>query len=279
MEMHQPSPTRLSHSDVTLSRLDVVYASVPGWLLLLQFAASADLVAEPEVLMKKGRSVHGALLIALRPRRSLAPAQRPIPHWVAQSSAFAERLRALELADGLGGMSPHGRLERHKELIREAAKGARADLLARSEETPSAKAAVLMAAARAVAAGDSRLARQLRDRHPAVREHMRGDGRPQLADARAFASAVAAARFEANRAAEPPEDKKSARGAARCRRWGELKDPLGKRLVLRGIRIRNLGVPELRWCETVRELPKLYNPSGGRLSTGWRSGRMMATGF
>lgn len=36
----QPSPTRISHSDTTMSRIDALFSSAPGWLLM-QFDATA----------------------------------------------------------------------------------------------------------------------------------------------------------------------------------------------------------------------------------------------
>lgn len=121
-------------------------------------------------MLQAGISDHGALLITPRPRQSLQPAMRPVPHWAARSPEFARRLLALERADGLRGMSAHGRLERHKELIREAARGACDELAARSASSPDARAAVLVATGSAIAADHRRLAERLHARHPVVRE-------------------------------------------------------------------------------------------------------------
>lgn len=90
---------------------------------------------------------------------------------MARSPEFARRLLALGRADGLRGMSAHGRLERHKEFICEAARCARDELPVRRASSPDARAAVLLAVGRAIAAGDRRLLERLHVRHPVIREH------------------------------------------------------------------------------------------------------------
>lgn len=69
MEFSQPSPTRISHSNTTMSRIDALFSSAPGWLLV-QFDATAEAIAAPEKMLQADISNPGALLATLRPRTS-----------------------------------------------------------------------------------------------------------------------------------------------------------------------------------------------------------------
>lgn len=137
----------------------------------------------------------------------------------------------------------------------------------------------MLPAGRAVVVGDSRQVDRLHARHSMLRDHLLPGARPRLVDARAFTVAVAEARTAALRASDPPEDKKSARVAARWWSWAELWAPMGKRLVLRGTRIRPEGLASPKSFEGIRMSPRHSAPLGGLRTIAKRSDRPTETGF
>lgn len=120
-ELQQRHPTRreLAHG-IVYSRIDRCYVSAPWWLLLAMMArvwAHSDLVA----LHRRGVSDHSPVLAHLLPRARVARGDRRLPHWVAHTPEYTQRLKAFEAAADLGAMQAWERLALQKSSILEVA--------------------------------------------------------------------------------------------------------------------------------------------------------------
>lgn len=92
-EMHQAHPTMCEMANgLVLSRIDRIYVSALGWLLVALAArawAHGDLVS----LHKRCVSDHAPVIAQVMPRTRLPRSQRRLPHWVARTPEYEQRLK------------------------------------------------------------------------------------------------------------------------------------------------------------------------------------------
>lgn len=120
-ELHQAHPTRCEMTNgLTLSRIDRIYVSAPGWLLLA-LVVRVWLHVDPVTLHKRGASDHAPVLAQIMPRARPQGAQRRLPHWVTRTPEYAQRLLAFERAADLRSLCVWERVAQQKMVIHEAA--------------------------------------------------------------------------------------------------------------------------------------------------------------
>lgn len=121
VEMQQRRSTRCELANgIVHSRIDRIYISVPGWLLLAM-SARAWASGDPVLLHRRGISDHVPVVAQLLPRARQARGERRLPQWLAGTDEYAMRLKAYEEAAQLGDMPTWERLALQKAVIREAA--------------------------------------------------------------------------------------------------------------------------------------------------------------
>lgn len=106
VEAHQPRPTRADPGAGTLtSRIDRIYISTPGWLLLrMDVRAWAD--KDPLWLHARGISDHAPVFVRVAPKGRVPSASMRIPQWIVATGEHERWLIALERAAGLADLSP-----------------------------------------------------------------------------------------------------------------------------------------------------------------------------
>lgn len=157
-EAHQPRPTRADPGAGLMSRIDRIYISIPGWILLrMDVRAWAE--EDPLWLHLRGISDHAPVFMRIAPRRRQQHSAKRIPQWIAATAEYQRRLLDLERAAKLNDLSLWDRLAMQKLLIREAAERTLRQAGADGGEavTPDREDRSMIAAARAVAAGEKAL--------------------------------------------------------------------------------------------------------------------------
>ena len=155
----------------------------------------------PEILVAKDVSDHCACSLSLRPAAVRPPAKQAISPEVCRHPRFAAAACALEQAVGLDGLPSLARLDLDKEILREAAKVTREEMLQSETRSEVASAWLVSSLARAFFAQDRRWVRFLQARHAEARLHLRIVGlRVELCDPPAFSQVFADAQQSCLRA-------------------------------------------------------------------------------
>ena len=140
-----------------MTNIDRIFGTVPSWLCI-QLKATPKLRADPCKLSHRGLSDHAPLSLTFSVRPMLPTENRPIQKWVFENRRFSEILSPLVKAADLDSLPAPTRLQKHKELLKEAARAVKDEEFSGKELAPEALEEAFHSCARAVAHNRIKLA-------------------------------------------------------------------------------------------------------------------------
>ena len=239
--------TRYDSASRLCSRLDRTYVSISTWMIM-QLLLQCSVVHDPVSLHDQQISDHAPVIFSIAEKRRLAHSEKTISRYVFDSPLYLESLSALVHAANLDALSVPLRPPKCKVLIREAARIARNETLVNTELNAQARSTIYSSIARCVWRNDSRMFDILTRRSTIGARFLVKDGDSILInDTMKFDSDFNAARRDdtqarikqAERDSRHQDYARSKSKLASLRRMLELWNPLGKRLSIAGIRVRN----------------------------------------
>ena len=193
---------------------------------------------DPVTLHEQKISDHSPVIVSLAAKRQLRSDERPIPPYVFESPLYKKVLDALVNASGLQMLSVPLRLRKFKQLIREAARIARNDVLLKVQHRHESRATLYLSIARCVWRNDRQLFETLCVSSADAVRHLARDGDTiSIKDEGAFDVEFNEARRSA--VAGRLRQLVSKSRVAALRRMMKLWDPFGKKVSIAGIRLSN----------------------------------------
>lgn len=239
VELEQPNHTHFCAKNSSTSRLDRIYSSMEGWMLL-GIGAKMFLLDDPIALHRVGVSDHAPLMLVASIRQRLPLAARPIHPEVCRTKVYREKADYLARQAQLHLLPPIPRWQLHKEILKSAAQTSRNWLLEHRGSSDYATITTLASISRAVLHQDVRLATTLRGRSEVAQRFLNICGRRVfLLEPPEFQKAFDAARHRnlAVEAERLENCKRPSPGRIQtCHRLKKLWSTVGRRLSLQGIR-------------------------------------------
>ena len=171
MEIYQSHDTHFNASTQATGRITRAFTAAPTWLLL-QLGVKATRIGDPVALHQQCVSDHAPVTITFHVKPQLPPEQRPIPQCVAEHPRFPVVLHQMLHESDLEELALPLRHVRFKELMRQAARQVRNEILANASDDVQLKALQVASIARAVWYNDNALARTLLRRCDLARAHL-----------------------------------------------------------------------------------------------------------
>ena len=148
--------TRYDSASQLCSRLDRIYISLPAWLVT-QLHFQSSVASDPHSLHDLKISDHAPAILNISEKKYLKQEELPIPRFVFNSPLYSETLDALVRAAKLDALSVPLRLQKFKQLIREAARISRNETLTTGSDKAQARCTIFSSIARCVWRNDLRL--------------------------------------------------------------------------------------------------------------------------
>jgi len=245
IEITQPLPTHYQSHDSTGSKIDRVFTSNPPWTFP-HSTFTFGVVDDPMDLHLKGISDHGALRLTVGKRRSCPKSAQTIAGEIFKHPKFAEFHKRLVEDTRLECLREYDRLLVHKQIIRSAAKQTREYIQDNEPGNNLMLCQNFTTCARAIWSNDVPLARRLIRNTCIGKTFLKIDGDSvMLLNATEFERQMTGAKHsyfnsltsEGSPSCSPIHKKSTQNASARLARLSRLWVPIGKQLVLNGLRV------------------------------------------